>query len=640
MINLLSNHVVTKRWIIVSLTICSSVWIIISSCEIPTDLHNPFDPKSTIEPPSNLVIDSVSETSVTLEWQNNFAIKDQNQIANIRTIIMYAYQRDNSNNYIFNPVDTLVGLISKTIVSRAFESAPSHAFVVYTLAGTNTSRYSNIATTTQHTGSLAPTFVSTTLLSSTACQLQWKNNSISATFLCIERKTLGNYILVAQTPGSATTFIDSTITYKGDSIYYRICPVFTNGLTGPYDTAAVYAPMTPPILSVTSPSDIGVMLQIKNSTVFGDGFILERTAKVVSSFLEIANLPISANSYFDSAPLDTTLVFTYRIRFYTGTHISDPSNSINVGFLPHPVLVNSSSGSYIYMAVSPNGSTITLTDGKSGNINLVNSSSLQIERQIQYTSSTVTSVDISNQFIAAGFAVNNQSAGKIRVWKLSDGSLFKEWDRPHIVTSVRFSPDGTLLAADGYDGGIADTRWNLPGSMSIINLSNDSISNIFSGSNIVFSPKQKFVATASSDLAMIWSMENSNLWLMINELPFESSSAQVRFFNDEMRASIAINNMIFLWDISNSYGTFLKRCDQNFSKINCFDITPDSKNYVLIGMNMLHVQQISDCITADRIRIQTGSFSSIVCLSNGHLILGGPSGIFDYVLRKQWKVPE
>jgi hypothetical protein len=619
------------------------------SCDIPVEYHNPFDLNVRISPPSGLRIDSVNETSISLSWRNNFSVSGQDQMSHIQTVV--SYSRRDWNGYsissqVFYPIDTIMGLTSSATISRIFELIPgggSAFFCVQTLAGSNSSYPSNFVGTT--ISSPTPSQLTATLINRTTCRLQWQDNSNSESYFGIERKisAADSFTLITKSPAHSSSFVDTTISYEGDTIYYRLCAVFENGLSSPYTTASLYVPLAAPAGLITSSiNNRSVHMTWRNTVQFGDGFIIERAEKN-GSFIEIGRVPATLNSYTDEFP-DTTKEYIYRVKLYAGIKISDPSNSVDLGFWPIPKYVREISGNYGTMAASPDYTLIALTGNNGGDITVVNSADLQVLAQFHDANLSVQSVDIdvSNDYLAAGYVDNTQNTGKIKIWRLSDGSLYKEWNRSNPVSAVRFSPDGSLLAADGYSGAaITDPIFgNYPGSMSMIDIQKDTVIYTFSADhNIAFSPNQSLVAATTGGEFLAWSIANGSIQLGFNYDFFEGNSninanaKGLKFLDDGTRIVLSTDDRVIVWDVNQKYSPL--HVLANIAPIGCFDITPDDKFLVVSTDSRDWVVRADGFICASSTYLSRG-FHSVLCLPNNRLIKAGTDGLKEYYLQKQW----
>jgi len=607
------------------------------SCDIPVEYRNPFEHGVTIPPPSELKIDSVNDTFISLSWRNNFSVSGQNQIPYMQTVI--SYNREGYYVDIYGsvqpiyPIDTVKGLASSATISRIFELIPGTGaayLCVRTISGSNSSDPSAFVGT--RISSPTPSQLTAALVNRTSCRLQWSDNSKSESYFAIERKisAVDSFALIATSPAHSVSFIDTTITYEGDTVYYRIRAVFENGVYSAYDSASVYVPIVAPSLaSAPAVNSTSVSLSLTNNVAFGDGFIIERAEKN-GSFIEIGRMPSTLHSYTDISP-DTTKEYVYRVRLFAGTKISDPSNSVDLGFWPTPIYVRGIAGNYGKMAVSTDYSLIALTDYNGGDITIINYADLQTLKQFHNANLTAMSVDIStsNQYVAAGFMDLTQNTGSIKIFRFNDGSLYREWERSNPVDAVRFSPDGSLIAADGYSGATVHVPPipDLPGSVSITDIKKDSVISTVYGNNVIaFSSNHAAIATGGVGF-FEWNPLNGSLrgdlWPAV--------TYQLRFFNDGIRIVCGGTANIFVEGGSNTEISF-----PYF--ISSLDLTPDNKFLVVLGEYVPIVIKVDGWIVVSS-TILKSDYSSILCLPNGRFILAGPSGLSEYQLENQWESP-
>ncbi|MFO7565125.1 MAG: fibronectin type III domain-containing protein, partial [Enhygromyxa sp.] len=72
-----------------------------------------------------------------------------------------------------------------------------------------------------------------------------------------------------------------------------------------------------------------------DSTSFEDGFIIERSTES-HNYQEIGRVDKNIASFLD-VNVDTNFSYSYRVRAFTELNVSEPSDSININFLPEVI---------------------------------------------------------------------------------------------------------------------------------------------------------------------------------------------------------------------------------------------------------------------------------------------------------------
>ncbi len=615
---------------VLAILLCSTAFIF-NCCDVPVEYNNPFDPNMTAAPPSDLKIDSASETFITISWKNNLPNPGQGRMSLLRTIVEYSFQKDSVNNFIFTPIDTVSGTTSTVTFVRLFEQSSFHGFAVYSIFGSNTTKLSNVAWTGLYTQPLAPSNVDLAFLGPNDCRIAWKDNTSSELSFQLERKigSTDSYARVADLPANSARFEDTTVIgFAGDTLYYRLRAVLPNGFYTPYTEASVYFTLLPPTsLTANTVNRTSVQLTWNRNVAIGSGFVVERGV-ASGTFEEIGRTTISTTRYTDSPP-DTTSDFSYRVRLFIGNRLSDPSPSVLVGFWPD--LVNGRSvftGSYGTMCASPDRSLIALTGNNSGDIFVLTSPGYQTYRQFQNDGLTANSIDIdvANQFVVAGFTDNVQNTGRVKMWRLNDGSLFKEWNKPQPVHATKFSPDGSLIATDGDAGliGLRDFR-------------RDTTIRTFPGASpIAISNDQSFIANRdqeSSNGANVWRVGGGGIVAGFQcNIDFGIVVTDLKFFNHRTIVLITAGNRIFFGDY---FGVSAPQPQLKSMGTLC-DITRDDQyligcnnGLIIIRMNPWIVTSFSALEYANAISIQPDGV--VLFLENNELK--------EFTLQNRWTSP-
>jgi len=116
------------------------------------------------------------------------------------------------------------------------------------------------------------------------------------------------------------------------------------------------------------------------------------------------------------------------------------------------------------------------------------------------------SFSVDGQYLAAaGGADGFSDAWVVRIWNVSDSSLYQSLPIGRRNETVAFSPDGTLLAAGDREG---ITLWSYPDFELLYFIPNENTDDNFIVSDLVFSPDSKFLAAGYSDhFALVWQVQ-------------------------------------------------------------------------------------------------------------------------------------
>lgn len=116
------------------------------------------------------------------------------------------------------------------------------------------------------------------------------------------------------------------------------------------------------------------------------------------------------------------------------------------------------------------------------------------------------SFSVDGQYLAAaGGADGFSNAWVVRIWNVSDGSLYQSLAIGPRNEAVAFSPDGTLLAAGDREG---VTIWSYPDFELLYFIPNEKTDDNYFVTDLVFSPNSQFLVAGYSDhYALVWQVK-------------------------------------------------------------------------------------------------------------------------------------
>jgi hypothetical protein len=181
------------------------------SCNGKYDFSNPLDSQATLQAPKNLQIVSITDTAVTLQFE------DPNSTSVYPNAKMdYEVEQNSGSNDLKVSNADLNG--NRTTVSGVFISTYTYDFRIRVKTAYAISSYSNIASA--KISFLAPNNLQITSLTTSQVDLSWQDNSSFEISFEVEQSTDSiNYSLI-KTVGSNVTSTSITGTYDSTTTYY------------------------------------------------------------------------------------------------------------------------------------------------------------------------------------------------------------------------------------------------------------------------------------------------------------------------------------------------------------------------------------------------------------------------------------
>ena len=287
------------------LLLATTISLIIFSCE-ELEPVNPADPAYTLDPPTLLSVEALTDTQIEITWKNNeehtkeFVVQRKFGSGAYSTIVTVA-----KNILTFTDTACVLGTEYDYVVQSKVESNVS--------ANSNTLKK---VTTFPGPGSLNVIGVS-----DESVRLTWTDNSGFESGFKIERDTGSGFTEIGTVSSDVTGYTDTGLTF-GQSYTYRVA-AFTSVNTSTWATiTAVTEFPAPSNLSASSVSDSELLLTWTDNTGYETGFLIERDAG--SGFSEIGTVSANVTEYTDTG-LPNGQNYSYRAAAFTAMNTSDYS---------------------------------------------------------------------------------------------------------------------------------------------------------------------------------------------------------------------------------------------------------------------------------------------------------------------------
>jgi WD40 repeat protein len=278
------------------------------------------------------------------------------------------------------------------------------------------------------------------------------------------------------------------------------------------------------------------------------------------------------------------------------------------------------------IAFSPDGQFLASPIAGGNKIGIFRVSDGSLVRTLEGHISGVTSVTFSpdGSLIASGSWDNT-----IKIWRVSDGSLVRTLEgHTNVVTSVTFSPAGSLIASGSWDNTIK--IWRVSDGSLVRTLEGHT-----SGVNsVTFSPDGSLIASGSLDGTIkIWRVSDGSL---VRTLEGHTSGVNSVTFSPDgsLIASGSWDRTIKIWGVSD--GSLVRTLEGHTSGVNSVTFSPDG-SLIASGSwdNTIKIWRVSD---GSLVRTLEGTnvVTSVSFSPDGSLIA---SGSWDRTI-KIWRVSD
>lgn len=211
--------------------------------------------------------------------------------------------------------------------------------------------------------------------------------------------------------------------------------------------------------------------------------------------------------------------------------------------------------------------------------------------------------------------------GKIRLWKVKDGKLIKEFHQSKPVKFVSLSPNGKMLVTSGYDKTIKIWRFEDGILLSLLKELKGHKDWVH---DAVFSPDGQFLASGGKDATIkIWIVSNGQL---VRTLTGHSKAVTALAFSPDGKflASGSEDSTVKIWQFPQ--GKLLKTLtgDMPGYAVNCIRFSPDGK-LLAGGCVTIKVWKIPEWQLVKTLVGHKSGLSEVIFSPNSRYLISGSS---------------
>ena len=169
--------------------------------------------------------------------------------------------------------------------------------------------------------------------------LAWQNPSAVATTVRIERQITGSWGVLAEVPGTQTTYTDSTGLVVDQAMLYRLIATTGEEESLSSATASATYPESAAHDVIATVEGTQVRLRWSNPPVPIDSVRIHRADDLNAAYFSnpVAELPAGATEYLDSPPAGGHVYYVQVV--YPGSHLGPPSGGVQVMTPPEGLAV-------------------------------------------------------------------------------------------------------------------------------------------------------------------------------------------------------------------------------------------------------------------------------------------------------------
>jgi hypothetical protein len=280
--------------------------------------------------PSGLVVNSLSQSSANLQWQNSNTFASRIDIER------------STNGFGFDIVDTASSAATSATVPGPYLADSSYYFRLRARSNFNASGPSTVAT--RSFGFKSPENLQEVFLADTAVRLTWQYTGTDATGFEIEKSVDGgtSYARVQTVPRDSTGTTIGGEYLASSSYRFRVRAIsgFNTSafVTSPIMTLSFAAPTE---LAAASITETAVGLQWKNANPYADRVIIEMSVGDQNRFAAIDSVPPAVVSKVINRSFHKDSTYYFRVGNKTNLNRSAYSNTLSIAIsFPPPAALS------------------------------------------------------------------------------------------------------------------------------------------------------------------------------------------------------------------------------------------------------------------------------------------------------------
>lgn len=296
--------------------------------QVTTPANTP--PSNSVAPPSNLIAQVASSSTINLSWKDNSGNETGFEI----------HRSTDGKNF------TRISTVAKNIVTFQDKSLQANTVYYYSLrayTGTSFSNFSNVAQArtsgaTGTTSAGAPSDLVASFTADKRINLRWKDNSVGEdAFEIAMSMDQINYTIIGRVGQNMTNVIIGGKLPDGAWVSFRVRAKLGSQTSNYSNTASVRILLPAPttLFAKKEPNQSAVILTWRDNSWREEGFIVQRSLDGVK-FETIGRTARGATSYIDRIIGNNIgRKVYYRVLAFNGTYNSGASNLANIdGSLP------------------------------------------------------------------------------------------------------------------------------------------------------------------------------------------------------------------------------------------------------------------------------------------------------------------
>ena len=568
--------------------------------------------------PSNLSVSFSSDTSATIQWQDNSSFESGFDIEKSTDGINFTFVKSAMANTV------------TTSISGTYLTNQTYYFRLRAKTSHNYSLYSQTVSSKLQLKLDAPTNLAVSFPLETSATLQWTDNSTMEIGFDIEKSTDGtNFTLVKSVPINTVNTAITGIYLTTQTYYFRVRAKTTNNYY-PYSSpiSGELRFEAPSNLSFKSINKSSIEISWQDNSTFETRFIIERSINN-STFAQIGQSLSNQNSFIDNS-LDSVNNYTYKIKAVSNYNQSDYSAEINITYnltynvttlIGHLWGINS-------ISFTPDGNV------------LASGSSDKTIRLWQVSNGSLLQIltGHSDQVMSVVFSPDGKTlAGggwdkTIKFWSTNNGSLIKTLTTIDDISSIAFSPDGGKIVSGSYGFTIQLWQINQDSSIYVITDYNGNVQ------CVAFSPDgNEFAASRGIGLIQLWRTSDGSLERTLTD--HTSSISSVVFSPDGNILAGGTFKTVQLWRVSD--GILLKTFTGHSGQVKSVVFSPDGNKLVSGGGDQtIKVWRVSDGKLIGTLTGHTGDVRSVAFSPDGNTLASGSNDhtIKLWHLGYQWQI--